>query len=110
MKNPGALAGATGVDSTNETGSFQRQDTPETPRKAISKFGRSGHKAVSRVLYYALTLADFESWAALRTIMVVRLSAAERAALAYAALSSLDDDQGYRVASLVLFGTGAHDG
>jgi hypothetical protein len=110
-ENPGALAGATGAHGVNETGEFRRDDTRRGPLAAMAKLGKPAHKSVSRALYYALTLADFEAWAAFRLLLAARLSTVERAALAYAVLSSLDDSDGYLVASFVLYGgeVGGHD-
>lgn len=54
---------------------------------------------------FALTLGTFEAWQGFGFILAARLSKQERAALAYAALSSLGADDGYRVASAALFGT-----
>jgi hypothetical protein len=79
----------------------------------MARFGWPAHKALGRALYYALTLADFRGWVAFRLLLVARLSRAERAALAYAALSSLGEDDAYLVASCVLYGgegSGGADG
>lgn len=75
----------------------------------MAKFGWPAHKSPRRALYYTLKLEDFRGWMAFHFILAARLSRVERAALAYAALSSLDDDDGYSVASLVLYG-GRNDG
>lgn len=102
--NPGALAGATGANKGNETGKFLQDDTPRSVLAAMVKIGNPSHKAISRALYYTLTLSEFWAWAGFRFILMARLSRVERAALAYAVLSSLDDDDSYMVASLVLYG------
>lgn len=125
-ENPGARAGellkqvepATGAHRKNDGGdtlsrkqaaanagmSERQKNTARQTLSAMSKFGSPAHKSASRMLYYALTLGDFDTWAAFRAIAVMRLSRLERASLAYAALSSLCDHDGYLVASTVLFG------
>ncbi|MBW4972433.1 hypothetical protein KZZ08_02325 [Roseovarius mucosus] len=103
-ENPGALAGATGANKENETGKSLQHDTPRSVLAAMAKIGKPSHKAISRALYYTLTLSEFWAWAGFRFILMARLSRVERAALAYAVLSSLDDDDSYMVASLVLYG------
>lgn len=57
---------------------------------------------MARVLGYALTLGNFDGWADFRAVAVVRLSASERAAQAYALLTSLEPDQAETVAAVAL--------
>ncbi|WP_208353358.1 hypothetical protein [Pseudaestuariivita rosea] len=45
---------------------------------------------MSRVLGYCLTTGDFEGWTAFAALAMARLTVEERAALAWAALQSLD--------------------
>ncbi|NIZ13494.1 hypothetical protein [Phaeobacter sp. HF9A] len=70
----------------------------------MSRFAKDGHKRVARCLGYALTLATPKAWVDLSVILTVRLTKAERAGLAYAALISMDADDAHDVASLALFG------
>ena len=53
------------------------------------------------MLGYALTLGDFAGWAAASAVWAVRLTAEERAALAWAALKSLEPEQAEAVAETV---------
>lgn len=55
-------------------------------------------KRVSRSLGFALWLGDFSAWNSLTTILRLRLSEEQRAALAYAALRSLDPEHAEIVA------------
>lgn len=71
----------------------------------MSRFAKDGHKRVARCLGYALTLATPQAWLDLSLILMARLSKAERAGLAYAALISLNPDDAHDVASLAIFGT-----
>ncbi|MCG7630667.1 hypothetical protein MHM88_22940, partial [Epibacterium sp. MM17-32] len=80
-------------------------DKAKNTRSAMSRFAKDGHKRVCRCLGYALTLATPKAWVDLSVILTVRLSKAERAGLAYAALISMDADDAHDVASLALFGT-----
>ena len=88
IRNPVALAGAFGVaiQPANPTGS------------AMSKHANPSHKAASRSLGYALTLNDRQAWATFCLTVFRKLTAHERAALAYAALMSLNEDQAQIVA------------
>lgn len=71
----------------------------------MSKWVKKTHKMTARVIGYALTIGTFEAWASVKLILQARLKPHERAALAYAALSSMDERDAYEVASLALFGT-----
>lgn len=75
-------------------------------KSAVSQYGDPLHKRVARCIGYALTLGpdNFDAWSGLALILAARLNRKERAALAYAALSSMPEDEAYRTASLVLFG------
>lgn len=88
-KNPADAGTSNGAYNC---GSYREQNTPKRTR-------------VARALGFALTLGTFEAWRGFGFILAVRLSRKERAALAYAALTSLSDEDGYRVASAALFGT-----
>lgn len=63
-----------------------------------AKHQKQAHTAVSRMVGHALTLADYEAWSGAAFVFRARLSAAERAALAWAALRSLDREQAEAVA------------
>ncbi|WP_099828232.1 hypothetical protein [Oceaniglobus indicus] len=76
-----------------------------TGRNAMSLYAKPAHKAVARMVGYVLTLGDSASWHGLTMVLIARLSDTERAALAYAALNSLDDADAYKTASVALFGT-----
>lgn len=88
-ENPADAATSNGADHLE---SSQSNDIPKRAR-------------VARALGFALTLGTFEAWSGFGYVLTARLSRKERAALAYAALSSLGDEDGYRVASTALFGT-----
>jgi len=64
------------------------------------------HKRMARVLCDALTRKSYEGWADASTIWGTRLEVAERAALAWAALRSLEPDDAELVAVEVLDGAG----
>lgn len=70
----------------------------------MSRFAKDRHKRVARCIGFVLTLATPQAWLDLSVILVARLSKAERAGLAYAALKSLEEDDAYDVASLAVFG------
>ena len=63
-------------------------------RPAMAEFAKDRHKRAAKALGYALTLDSESGWHALSMILTARLSREERAALAFAALCSLDDDAG----------------
>ncbi len=64
------------------------QTMPQNPN-AMSLYAKRAHKAVARAIGYALTLGDASSWDKLTLLLILRLSDAERAALAYSSLRSL---------------------
>lgn len=70
----------------------------------MSLYSTAAHKRVATAISYALTLGTSKAWEGLSLILMARLSKAERAALAYSALISLDEDTAYRTASVALFG------
>lgn len=63
------------------------------------------HERTARSIGFALGLGSSQGWEGLGLILVARLTKAERAALAYAALISLDEETAYLTASVALFGT-----
>ena len=76
-------------------------------RNAISLYAKTAHKKAARLLGYALILGDFDSWEAASAIWQARLTDTERAALAWAAMRSLDEDHAREVAYTVIQGAGA---
>jgi hypothetical protein len=74
-------------------------------RSAMSLFGKPAHKKMARALGYALNIGTSAAWHSLTIVLLARLTTAERAGLAYAALKSLEEDQAYKTASVAIFGT-----
>jgi hypothetical protein len=104
-RKPGALAGATGVTLHEKVGINSRRNGTAKPRfNAMSKYAKRAHKAAARMLGYALTLGDEAAWHSMTIVLMAKLTDRERAALAYAALNSLDEDTAHMTASVVLFG------
>lgn len=64
------------------------------------------HASASRTLGYALLFGGYEDWKAAAQIFALRLTARERAALAWSALRSLDPDHAQLVAQAILGPTG----
>ncbi len=73
-------------------------------RPIFAAFIKPVHKRASRMLGYALTLGSEAAWRQFCFVINVRLSPAERAALAFAALSSLDEDHAQQTAEAALWG------
>lgn len=95
-KNPGALAGATEVQSTYEAGQLQGKNTPKRRKSAMSKWAKPAHKRVAKAIGFALTLGFSGNRAAqLVTIFSAHLNDEERAGIAYAALRSMDHGTAY---------------
>ncbi len=93
-ENPGALAGATGVESFREERDNREYCTPKPRRKAtsLSKLMRREHLKMTRMLGYTLVLGTLDAWQGFARVAEARLDVKERAALAWAALRSLDAD------------------
>ncbi|QOL82658.1 hypothetical protein [Pseudooceanicola spongiae] len=72
----------------------------------FSKLIARRHLGATRVLGYALTLSDEVAWEGASAVWQARLEPEECAALAWAALRSLDHDGALRVAETVLGGAG----
>ncbi|MEO9648509.1 MAG: hypothetical protein ABJG04_00595 [Roseobacter sp.] len=66
---------------------------------------KSGHDRAVRSFGYALTLDTSHGWEGLSIILSARTTTRERAAIAYAALISLEEDVAYLTASAAIFGT-----
>ena len=56
----------------------------------MSRHAKPAHKSAARLLGYALTVGDYNTWEAASAVWEARLTAQERAALAYTAIRSLD--------------------
>jgi hypothetical protein len=89
-RNPGALAGATGADS--KAGKLHPEPYPSNPRNAISKYAADRHKRAARMLGYALTIGQPDTWHGLGFVWGERLTTAELASIAFVALRALDPD------------------
>lgn len=74
---------------------------------SFSKLIKRPHLGATRMLGYALTMHDFETWEAASAVWQARLTPEECAALAWAALRSLDRDHALAVTEAVLDGAGA---
>ena len=99
-ENPGALAGATGANGKElaiSSASYRKPDG-----SAMSRYAKPSHKAVARSLGFALTLGDEQAWATFCLTAYRKLTTQERAALAYAALMSLDEGDAQTVAEAAL--------
>lgn len=70
----------------------------------LSKYIKPEHKRLSRMLGYSLTLATPDAWSGFAVVAAAGLSAAERMALAFSALRSLDPEHA-KAAAAVAIGT-----
>ena len=93
-ETPGALAGATGPDVNSEPGQAHLTNTAKRRGKAtsLSRLMKREHLKMTRMLGYTLVLGTVEAWQGLAFVAAVRLDVEERAALAWAALRSLDPE------------------
>lgn len=71
-------------------------------RSVFSQHAKVTHKRASRMLGYALTLDDSAGWGAAAAVWVLSLTTGERAALAMAALASLEPEEVEFIANLAL--------
>lgn len=76
-------------------------------KSTFSKLMKRPHLGATRMLGYALTMHDYETWEAASAVWQARLTPEECAALAWAALRALDEDHAREVANTVLDGAGA---
>lgn len=67
--------------------------------RSFATLMRPAHLAAARDLGYVLTLGTTDGWLGFSTLIQAKLDVRERAALAYAALRSLDPDLAARVAA-----------
>ena len=65
---------------------------------SIRKYASAAHRKIAKVIGLALIANDSHAWLQVKLLLRVHLSAQERAALAFAAMSSLDKDQRAAVA------------
>ncbi|QCP86512.1 hypothetical protein EYE35_12720 [Cereibacter sphaeroides] len=71
----------------------------------MSLYALDRHKRACRMLGYVLTVGDDPgAWVYLATVLFVRLTPRERAALAYAALSTIEPDAREAVFSAAQWG------
>jgi len=103
-KNPGALAGATEANQNKKRDISCGNTSPKTQSNAMSLYATEAHTRLAKAIGFALAIGTSKAWEGLSLVLVARLTKAERAALAYAALISLDEDTAYRTASVALFG------
>lgn len=103
-KNAASAVTDNGVKSDKKAANFRGNDTPKRRRSAMSLYGKDAHKWVAKAIGYALNLGTESAWRGLTIVLMARLSDEERAALAFAALSSLSDDHAYLTASVALYG------
>ena len=76
-------------------------------KSTFSKLMKRPHLGATRMLGYALTMHDYETWEAASAVWQARLTVDEAGALAWAALRALDEDDAREVANTVLDGAGA---
>jgi len=94
--NPGALAGATGANSSGLTS--KGKDTPKPGRSAISKWAEDRHKRATRALGFGIIADSPETWADVGEVLTLRLTAAERAALGFTCLAAVEPQHRAEVA------------
>ena len=87
-ENPGALAGATGAVSNDLT--TELHNKRKTRPSAIRDFASDRHKRATRMIGFGLIADSPHVWADVADVLAIRLTDLERAALAFAALVSLD--------------------
>ena len=63
------------------------------------------HARASRMLNYALTLGDQQTWIEAAAVWAARLTSAERSALAFAALKSLNSEHAALAVNAAITGT-----
>lgn len=72
----------------------------------MCELAKPGHKRAARMLGFAFALGNFEGWAGAALVLRAHLAATERAALAWAALRSLEDEDAKAVARHYFAGAG----
>ncbi len=89
MASPGARAGATGAGDTSGQGTTDKRYR-KTGKSAIQMFAQDRHKRAARMLGFALTANDPETWTQATAVFAHRLGSGELMMLAYSALRALD--------------------
>ena len=87
---------------TGPTGLIENKQEYRSASNGFGKLIKPTHKAIARSLGYALTLGDRQAWATFCLTSYRKLTAHERAAMAYAALMSLDEGDAHIVAEAAL--------
>ena len=72
----------------------------------FSKLMKRPHLGATRMLGYALTVHDYETWEAASAVWQARLTVDENGALAWAALRALDEGSAVEVAQTAIGGAG----
>jgi hypothetical protein len=103
-KNAAADGPRNGANTNKKHDISCGNNTAKSRSNAMSLYAKDQHTRIAKAIGYALTLGTSKAWEGLSLILMARLSKAERAALAYSALISLDEDTAYRTASVALFG------
>ncbi|WP_320176721.1 hypothetical protein [Roseovarius pacificus] len=106
-ENAVTSAKVNGVNSKSTHGTAHRDNISSRPNSAMSKWAKSAHRKAAKVLGYALTLGTADAWAGFSTVAAARLPETERAALAFAALNSLDLEQAEITAAASIGSRGA---
>ncbi|WP_073256047.1 hypothetical protein [Shimia gijangensis] len=95
--------GVTGDEET--TKNLHSSSTPKHPDCSIAGNIPDEIKRLSRAIGYAAWLDTSDAWLSLRPILQARLDHHQLAALAFVALRSMGEADGYRTASAALFNT-----
>ncbi|NDK34665.1 hypothetical protein [Rhodovulum sulfidophilum] len=107
-ENAAAAGPRNGAQNACEASQLPEKDTSKTSVSATLKYPSDAHQWAARLLAAALPLLeDFGGWAAASALWAARLTARERALLAYAALRSLEPEQAEMTAATVLRAAGA---
>ena len=69
---------------------------------SIRKYASAAHRKIAKVIGLALIANDSHAWLQVKLLLRVHLSAQERAALAFVAMSSLDKEQRAAVARSII--------
>ena len=81
-----------GISEPLKVNSLVTQAGHTKPRKtsSLSRHMKPEHKRMSRMMGYTLTLSGFDAWEGFSLVAMARMTTAERAALSWASLRSLD--------------------
>jgi hypothetical protein len=89
MESPGSLAGETGAGDIHGRGTIAK-DYRKSGKSAMQMFAQDRHKRAARMLGFALTANDPETWTQATAIFAHRLGSGELMMLAYSVLRTLD--------------------